>query len=80
VHLRVRDTGMGMNEEVRRKAFDPFFTTKPVGKGTGLGLSSILGYIVQSGGVASIDSETGRGTTINIILPRATSDITPEVA
>lgn len=80
VHLRVGDTGTGMSEEVRRKAFDPFFTTKPVGKGTGLGLSSILGYIVQSNGVASIDSEMGRGTTINILLPRATSDITSEVA
>jgi signal transduction histidine kinase len=80
VHLRVTDTGTGMSEEVRRKAFDPFFTTKPVGKGTGLGLSSILGYIVQSDGVASIDSEIGRGTTINILLPRATSDITFEVA
>jgi signal transduction histidine kinase len=75
VHLQVIDTGVGMGEEVRNKAFDPFFTTKPVGKGTGLGLSTILGYVVQSRGVASIDSEQGRGTTIHIILPRAVGDI-----
>ncbi|HTM27738.1 MAG TPA: ATP-binding protein [Rhodanobacter sp.] len=80
VHLCVQDTGSGMSEEVRRKAFDPFFTTKPVGKGTGLGLSSILGYVEQSGGAASIESAPGRGTTIHIVLPRARSEITPEVA
>jgi len=79
VHLCVDDTGSGMSEEVRRKAFDPFFTTKPVGKGTGLGLSTTLGYVMQSNGHASIDSEEGKGTTINILMPRATGDITAEV-
>ena len=80
VHLRVVDTGVGMSEEVRSKAFDPFFTTKPVGKGTGLGLSTILGYVEQSRGVASIESQPGRGTTIHIILPRAPRDAIPEEA
>lgn len=80
VHLCVGDTGVGMNEEVRSKAFDPFFTTKPVGKGTGLGLSTILGYVMQSKGYVSIDSEEGKGTTINIVMPRATSDVAPGVA
>ena len=80
VHLRVVDTGVGMNEEVRSKAFDPFFTTKPVGKGTGLGLSTILGYVEQSRGVASIESQPGRGTTIHIILPRAPRETIPEEA
>ncbi|HET9835670.1 MAG TPA: ATP-binding protein [Rhodanobacteraceae bacterium] len=80
VHLCVDDTGMGMSEDVRSKAFDPFFTTKPVGKGTGLGLSTILGYVMQSNGQASIESEEGQGTTINIIMPRATNDVASEVA
>jgi len=80
VRLRVGDTGAGMSEEVRRKAFDPFFTTKPVGKGTGLGLSTILGYVEQSHGVASIDSGVGRGTIITIALPRAPSETITEVA
>ncbi|UGB39200.1 sensor histidine kinase [Frateuria soli] len=80
VRLRVVDTGVGMSEEVRSKAFDPFFTTKPVGKGTGLGLSTILGYVEQSRGVASIESRPGHGTTIHIILPRAPRETIPEVA
>lgn len=80
VHLSVADTGSGMSEEVRRKAFDPFFTTKPVGKGTGLGLSTIHGYVMQSSGHIRIDSETGKGTIINIVLPRAGGDSTAEVA
>jgi signal transduction histidine kinase len=80
VRLRVIDNGTGMSEEVRGKAFDPFFTTKPVGKGTGLGLSTIFGYVVQSQGVASIDSEIGRGTTISIVLPHAPIPTTSEVA
>jgi signal transduction histidine kinase len=80
VHLCVDDTGVGMSEEVRGKAFDPFFTTKPVGKGTGLGLSTIFGYVMQSNGHVSIDSEVGKGTTINIVMPRATSDVASEVA
>ncbi len=77
VHLSVQDTGTGMSDEVRRKAFDPFFTTKPVGKGTGLGLSTILGYVLQSHGVATIQSELGRGTTVHIFLPRDGSVDTP---
>jgi signal transduction histidine kinase len=80
VRLRVIDNGIGMSEEVRGKAFDPFFTTKPVGKGTGLGLSTIFGYVVQSHGVASIDSEIGRGTTISIVLPHAPITTTSEIA
>ena len=80
VHLRVVDSGVGMSEDVRNKAFDPLFTTKPVGKGTGLGLSTILGYVEQSRGVASIESQPGRGTTIHIILPRAPRDAIPEEA
>ncbi|HEX6612359.1 MAG TPA: ATP-binding protein [Rhodanobacteraceae bacterium] len=80
VHLRMADTGTGMSDEVRSKAFDPFFTTKPVGKGTGLGLSTILGYVLQSNGHASIESEVGKGTTINIIMPRAADAAAPEVA
>ncbi|MCX7514386.1 ATP-binding protein [Frateuria sp. STR12] len=80
VHLRVVDTGVGMSDEVRGKAFDPFFTTKPVGKGTGLGLSTILGYVEQSQGVASIESRVGRGTTIHIVLPRAPRETIPEEA
>ncbi len=70
VELRVSDTGEGMSEEVRTKAIDPFFTTKPPGLGTGLGLSMTFGYVRQSNGYLSIDSELGKGTTITILMPR----------
>jgi signal transduction histidine kinase len=74
VKLIVRDTGVGMTEDVRAKAFDPFFTTKPSGQGTGLGLSTTFGFISQSGGTMSIDSALGKGTVIAIFLPRADAD------
>jgi CheY-like chemotaxis protein len=53
-----------------QKVFDPFFTTKPVGKGTGLGLSQVHGFAYQAGGLVSLSSELGEGTTVTISLPR----------
>jgi PAS domain S-box-containing protein len=70
VRVSVSDTGCGMSPEVAARAFDPFFTTKPVGEGTGLGLSMIYGFAKQSAGVARIRSEVGRGTTLELYLPR----------
>ena len=70
VRLVVRDNGEGMSEEVRVRAIDPFFTTKPQGKGTGLGLSMTFGYIRQSNGHLTIESEVGKGTAIVILIPR----------
>lgn len=70
VALSVSDSGIGMPEEVRRRAVDPFFTTKPLGKGTGLGLSMTFGFVRQSGGYLVIDSMPAKGTTITILMPR----------
>jgi CheY-like chemotaxis protein len=71
VTVSVVDTGIGMSPEVLEKAIDPFFTTKPVGEGSGLGLSVIYGFIKQSGGHLRIYSAVGKGTTVNLYLPRA---------
>jgi len=68
--LRVEDNGGGMSREVLARAFDPFFTTKPAGQGTGLGLSMVYGFVRQSGGSIRINSEEGRGTCVELLLPR----------
>ena len=70
VMLSVHDDGCGMPESVIARAFDPFFTTKPIGQGTGLGLSMVYGFAQQSNGHVEILSETGKGTTVNLYLPR----------
>lgn len=71
VLVEVRDTGVGIPEDVQPKVFEPFFTTKPHGQGTGLGLSQVYGFIKQSGGHVRLVSGTGQGTTVRLYLPRA---------
>lgn len=67
--FRIRDTGIGMPRSVLERAFDPFFTTKPLGSGTGLGLSMVHGFARQSSGDVQIESDVGKGTTVNLFLP-----------
>jgi signal transduction histidine kinase len=71
VCLSVSDTGSGMDEATLKQAAEPFFTTKGLGKGTGLGLSMIDGLAAQSGGTMRLISEVGRGTTVEVWLPRS---------
>ena len=70
VKVIVKDTGVGMSKEALLHLFEPFFTTKSQGKGTGLGLAMCYGIIKQSGGLVTVRSEVGRGTSFEIFLPR----------
>ena len=62
VKISLKDSGVGMTEDVRKKIFDPFFTTKEVGKGTGLGLSISFGIIQKHNGEIEVFSKPGAGT------------------
>jgi PAS domain S-box-containing protein len=70
VVVAVSDTGRGIARDELERVFEPFYTTKRAGTGHGLGLSMVHGFIEQSRGHVSVDSEPGQGTTMRLYLPR----------
>jgi PAS domain S-box-containing protein len=77
VRLSVRDNGIGMAPEVQAHLFEPFFTTKEVGQGTGLGLAFVHGIARHGRGFVTVESASGKGTTISVYLPQAPHAETP---
>jgi two-component system cell cycle sensor histidine kinase/response regulator CckA len=67
--IAVRDSGVGMDAELRSHVFEPFFTTKEASKGTGLGLSIVYSIAKEAGGTVTCVSSPGKGTTFEVLLP-----------
>ncbi len=75
IHISISDNGTGIPENIQHRIFDPFFTTKEVGRGTGQGLAISHKIIVdRHGGKLLLETETGKGTTMQIILPIVDTD------
>lgn len=70
LHIQVKDTGCGMDENTREKAFEPFFTTKERGQGTGLGLAIAAQVVEDHRGKIRLESSPGKGAVITVSLPR----------
>lgn len=69
--LRIRDTGVGMTREVRKRIFEPFFTTKSSGSSFGLGMTFAHSAVQGMGGWIRVSSRPDRGSSFRIYVPRA---------
>lgn len=72
ISLSVRDTGHGINEQIRAKIFSPYFTTKE--KGSGLGLAIVRRIVRDHGGFVELQSESGKGACFQLFFPRQMSE------
>jgi len=73
VHVEVTDTGIGMDEETRRRCLEPFFTTKGE-RGTGLGLAMVYGVAQRHKAEIEMESASGKGTTVRMTFPVSVSN------
>jgi len=76
IAIEVRDTGLGMSDEVRARCLEPFFTTKGE-RGTGLGLAMVYGMVRRHEAELQIESAPGKGTTMRLLFPPAAVAATP---
>ena len=72
VRVSISDRGIGIPRQNIRKIFDPYFSTKD--KGTGLGLATSYSIIKKHGGMITVQSKVGLGSTFHFFLPAARKD------
>jgi PAS domain S-box-containing protein len=75
--LEVRDSGVGMDAETRRRVFEPFYTTKPLDQHAGLGMAVVYGLVRQHQGFVRLESEPGRGTVVRVHFPVVDGGMAP---
>ena len=78
VHLTIKDTGVGMEDDVAEHIFEPFYSTKAPGKGTGLGLSVVYGIVEQHKGGIRVVTAPGEGAEFHLFLPAIFSAVEEE--
>jgi len=76
VLVEISDTGIGMDEDTRRRCLEPFFTTKGE-RGTGLGLAMVYGIAGRHNAGIEIESALGKGTTIRFVFPVPATPVLP---
>jgi signal transduction histidine kinase len=74
VIIEVQDTGVGMDEDTRRRCLEPFYTTKGE-RGTGLGLAMVYGMVQRHSAGLEIDSTVGLGTTMRLLFAAMSATI-----
>ncbi|SDP39403.1 ATP-binding protein [Desulforhopalus singaporensis] len=77
IKISVTDTGVGMTSETMEHIFEPFFTSKPPEEGSGMGLAIVHGIVANLDGVINVMSEPGRGTVVEVYLPKYLEGIVP---
>ena len=78
IHIKVEDTGAGIDPTILPQIFDPFFTTKSSKMGSGLGLAISYEIVRKFGGVINVESEPGKGSIFNVCLPLHNSELIHE--
>jgi len=77
--ISVKDNGHGIDADILGRIFDPFFTTKATAIGTGLGLANSYSIVEQHGGMITVDSTPGEGSSFFVYIPLETSDASETV-
>jgi CheY-like chemotaxis protein len=77
VRVRITDTGNGIDKDTLLHIFEPFFTTKPAGKGIGMGLAAAYGTVRSHGGIITVESEPGRGSSFELHFPAHDAEPAP---